>query len=185
MIIAVVGTRQSGKTTSIETIIQGLTKRGRRVAAIKHISEDDFTIDTAQKDTWRYTKSGAQIVAGVAQHEIAIIKKVDTTKFNINQITKVCENNFDLLILEGFRKLVEKRPNVQKIIAAKTIEEVLDASKRYRPILAFVGPLQSQTTKMQIPYINPFKEPEKLVNLVSEKLEASIKKHKKKVLKPL
>lgn len=61
------------------------------------------------------------------------------------------------------------------------MEEVLEASKRYKPILAFVGPLPFQATKLQIPYINPFKEPEKLVNLVNEKLEASIKEHKKKV----
>lgn len=172
MIIAVVGSRQSGKTTAIETIIQGLTKKGRKVAAIKHISEEDFTMDTEQKDTWRYTKSGAQTVAGVAPHEIAIIKKVNTTKFSLNQITKICKNNFDLLILEGFRKLVEKEPTVQKIVAARTMEEVLDASKNFKPILAFVGPLPSHVTKLQIPYINLFKEPEKLVNLVNEKLEA-------------
>ena len=175
MIIAVVGSRQSGKTTAIETIIQGLTKRGQRVAAIKHIPEEDFTMDTKQKDTWRYTKSGAQIVAGLAPHEIAIIKKVDTVKFSLNQIIRICENNFDLLILEGFRKLVEKEPTVQKIIAVKTMEEVSDASKRYKPILAFVGPLPSQATKLQIPYINPFKEPDKLVNLVNKKLETLVK----------
>jgi len=175
LIIAVVGSRQSGKTTAIETIIQGLTKRGRKVAAIKHVPEEDFTMDTEQKDTWRYTKSGAQIVASVAPHEIAIIKKVDTAKFSLDQIIRICEDNLDLLILEGFRKLVEKAPTVQKIIAAKSMEEALEASKRFKPILAFVGPLPSQTTKLQIPYINPFKEPEKIVNLVNEKLEDSIK----------
>ena len=172
MIIAVIGSRESGKTTAIETIIQGLTKRGRKVAAIKHISEDDFTMDTEQKDTWRYTKAGAQTIAAVAPNEIAIIKKVDTTKFTLDQITEIFENNFDLLILEGFRKLVEKEGDVQKIIAAKTMREVLDASKRFKPILAFVGPLPSQATKLKIPYINPFKEPDKLVNLINEKLEA-------------
>jgi len=172
LIIAVIGSRESGKTTAIETIIQGLTKRGRKVAAIKHISEDDFTMDTEQKDTWRYTKAGAQTIAAVAPNEIAIIKKVDTTKFTLDQITEIFENNFDLLILEGFRKLVEKEGDVQKIIAAKTMREVLDASKRFKPILAFVGPLPSQATKLKIPYINPFKEPDKLVNLINEKLEA-------------
>jgi len=172
LIVAVVGNRKSGKTTAIETMIQGLTKRGRKVAAIKHIPEEDFTMDTEQKDTWRYTKSGAQTVASVAPHEIAIVKKVDTTKFSLNQIIRICEKNFDLLILEGFRKLVEKKPTVQKIIAARTMKEVLDASRNYKPILAFVGPLPSQATKLKIPYINPFKDPEKLVNLMNEKLEA-------------
>jgi len=175
LIIAVVGSRKSGKTTAIETIIQGLTRRGRKVAAIKHIPEEDFTMDTEQKDTWRYTKSGAQIVASVAPHEIAIIKKVDTAKFSLDQIVRMCGDNLDLIILEGFRKLVEKELRVQKIVAAKSMEEVLEASKRFKPILAFVGALPSQTMKLQIPYINPFKEPEKIVSLVNEKLETSIK----------
>jgi len=181
LIIAVVGSRQSGKTTAIETIIKGLTKRGRKVAAIKHISEEDFTMDTEQKDTWRYTQSGAQTVASIAPHEIAIIKKLDTAKLSLNQIIRICKNNFDLIILEGFRKLVEKEPAVQKIIAAKTMEEVLEASKRYKPILAFVGALPSQMTKLKIPYINPFKEPEKLVDLVDKKLAVPIKGYKKMI----
>lgn len=177
MIIAVIGSRQSGKTTAMEIIIHGLTKRGLKVAAIKHISEEDFTMDTEQKDTWRYVKSGAKIVAGVAPNEIAIIKKVDTTKLSLDQVIGICENNIDLLILEGFRKLVEKEPKVEKIVAAKTVEEALESSKRFRPILAFVGPLPSQTTKLHVPYINPLENPEKLIDLVDEKLE-TLKKGK-------
>lgn len=133
-------------------------------------------MDTKQKDTWRYTKSGAQTIASVAPHEIAIIKKANTSKFSLDQIIEILGNNFDLLILEGFRKLVEKETTVQKIITAKTVEETLDASKRYKPILAFVGPLVIQSEKLQFPYIDPLKEPEKLVNLVDEKLETSIRR---------
>jgi molybdopterin-guanine dinucleotide biosynthesis protein MobB len=173
LIIAVIGGRQSGKTTAVETIIRGFVRKGLRVSAVKHISEEDFTMDTEQKDTWRYTQSGAQTVVGIAPHEVAIIKKGDTSKFTLKQVTETVGNNFDLLILEGFRKLVEKERTVQKVVAAKTKDEALEAAKRFKPILAFVGSFPAQTTVLRIPYINPLKEPDKLVNLVYKQLEDS------------
>ncbi len=46
-VIAVVGRKKSGKTTTIENLVRELTKRGLNIAVIKHISKPDFTIDTA------------------------------------------------------------------------------------------------------------------------------------------
>jgi len=59
-VIAVVGTKKSGKTTTIENLVKELTKRGHKLAVIKHISKPDFTIDTAGKDTWKFARAGAK-----------------------------------------------------------------------------------------------------------------------------
>ncbi|MCJ7559854.1 molybdopterin-guanine dinucleotide biosynthesis protein B, partial [Candidatus Bathyarchaeota archaeon] len=64
--IAVVGSKKSGKTTTIENLVRELTKKGYKVAAIKHVSEPDFTIDTAGKDTWKFAKAGAKTIISVA-----------------------------------------------------------------------------------------------------------------------
>ena len=61
-IIAVVGSKKSGKTTTIEALTRELVKRGFKVAAVKHVSEPDFTMDTKGKDTWRFAQAGARIV---------------------------------------------------------------------------------------------------------------------------
>jgi molybdopterin-guanine dinucleotide biosynthesis protein B len=48
-VIAVVGTKKSGKTTTIENLIRELTNRGYKVAAIKHVPEPGHTIDRLEK----------------------------------------------------------------------------------------------------------------------------------------
>jgi len=61
-VIGVVGGKKSGKTTTIEILTRGLTKRGYTVAVAKHISETNFTLDTEGKDTWRFVQAGAKTV---------------------------------------------------------------------------------------------------------------------------
>jgi len=46
-------------------------------------------------------------VITVAPNELAIIKKVDTTKYSLNEIVRNVEDDVDITILEGFRKLIE------------------------------------------------------------------------------
>jgi len=65
-IVAVVGSKKSGKTTAVEILVRGLTKRGYKVATVKHIPETDLTIDTKGKDTWRHAKAGARTVISVS-----------------------------------------------------------------------------------------------------------------------
>jgi molybdopterin-guanine dinucleotide biosynthesis protein B len=179
-IISVVGSKKSGKTTAIEILVQGLTKRGYKVATVKHVPEPDFTIDTKGKDTWRHAKAGATTVISVAPNEIATIKKADTTKYSLEQIIKDCEDDAEIIILEGFKKLTGQDPKVPKIVAAKTTEEVLDASKHFRPILTFVGPIPAEAAKMKIPYIDVLKEQERLVDMVDEKVAALVERKRKR-----
>lgn len=179
-VIAVIGTKKSGKTTAIETLIQGLTKRGYRIATVKHIPEADFTIDTEGKDTWRHARAGASTVVSVAPRELVTIEKVDTTKYSLSEIIRNVEDEVDITILEGFKKLIEQNLAVPKIVAAKTTNEILEASKRCKPILSFVGPIPTEAAKLKIPYIDTLKEPERLVDLVDKKLLASVEKRKKR-----
>ena len=179
-IVAVVGSKKSGKTTAIENLVQGLTKRGYRIATVKHIPEADFTIDTEGKDTWRHARAGASTVVSVAPNELATIKKVDTTKYGLSEIIRNVEDDIDITILEGFRKLIEQNSAVPKIVAAKTTNEVLEASKRCKPILSFVGPIPTEVAKLSISYIDVLKEPERLVDLVDKKLVALVEKRRKR-----
>ncbi len=170
-IIAVVGTKNSGKTMAIEFLAQELSNRGCRVATLKHIPEPNFTIDREGTDTWRHAKAGANVVVSVSPDELAIIKRVDTRGFDLTNIITECEADVDLVILEGFKKLVERDPSVLKIIAVKNIEEVHEASKTFSPILAYVGLISADEVPQSFNYINLLEEREKLVNLVCERLE--------------
>ncbi|MDQ7032752.1 MAG: molybdopterin-guanine dinucleotide biosynthesis protein MobB, partial [Desulfonauticus sp.] len=70
-VIAVLGRKSSGKTTTIEVLTKELVKKGYKIAAIKHIPEKNFTIDTEGKDTWRFAQSGATKIISIASKEIA------------------------------------------------------------------------------------------------------------------
>lgn len=170
--IAVIGSKKSGKTTTIEALAEGLTRRGYRIATIKHISEPDFTIDTERKDTWRHAQAGAQTVVTVAPKELAIIKKGSTRKLTLQEIVKNCQNNTDLVILEGFRSLVEHEPRVFKIVAIKTFEEALAASKRFKPIIAFTGSAALTARKLGIPVVDAVREQKDLVKIVEKIIAA-------------
>jgi len=177
-IIAVVGSRKSGKTTAIEALVKGLTKRGYRVATVKHIPEPDFTIDTKGKDTWRHTEAGAYITVSIAPNELALIKKVDTTKYGLTEIVDYCEAEADIIILEGFRNIVAQNPLVPKIVAVKNMEEVKETVEYFKPIIALVGAIQAKPKLPHIPYVDTLQEPEKLVKIVTDKIKPMIKKQK-------
>lgn len=52
----------TGKTTIIEKLIKELKRRKLKVAAIKHDAHD-FEIDREGKDSWRFTRAGADVAA--------------------------------------------------------------------------------------------------------------------------
>jgi len=166
-VIAVVGSKSSGKTTTIEVLTKELTKRGYKVATVKHIPEPNFTIDKEGKDTWRFAQSGAKTIVSVASNEVATIKKLNATVFSLEEILQKCKDN-DVIFLEGFRKLVGENPNIPKIVTVKSAAEAFEASKIFRPILAFTGPYSTENLNLNIQYINVLKNREKIADMVEK-----------------
>jgi molybdopterin-guanine dinucleotide biosynthesis protein MobB len=162
--LAVIGGKHSGKTTAVEALVKGLVKQGYRVATVKHVSQKDFTMDTEGKDTWRHAKAGAIITTTVAANEIATIRKGDTSNYGTDDIIKPFENEVDIVIFEGLRKLVRKE-KIPKIVAVKNKEEALEASKRFNSIVAFVGPFSTEKLDLKAPYVDVTKNPDKLTSI--------------------
>jgi molybdopterin-guanine dinucleotide biosynthesis protein MobB len=166
-VIAVVGNKSSGKTTTIEVLTKELTKRGYKIAAVKHIPEPNFTIDTEEKDTWRFAQSGAKTIVSVSSDEIATIEKMDTTSFSLEEILQRCRG-VDLIFLEGFKKLVSKHCDIPKIVTVKSAEDAFEASKTFKPILAFTGLYTIETLNLNFAYMNILENSEKIVNIVEK-----------------
>lgn len=165
-----IGGKHSGKTTAVEVLVKGLVKQGYKVATVKHVSQKNFTMDTQGKDTWRHTKAGATITTTVAANEIATIRKGDTSHYTIDDIIKPFQNEVDVIVFEGFKKLV-RTENIPKIVAVKNKEEALEALAKFKPILAFAGPYSTEKTNLKTPYIDVLKNPDKLTNIVIQKIE--------------
>ena len=165
VVIAIIGAKKSGKTTTTEVLIKELTRRGYRVAAVKHIPEPDFTIDTEGKDTWKFARAGAKIVVAVSAAEIATIEKTESRSPSLKTILQKCGDS-DLVFLEGFRNLVAKTKSIYKIALVKSPEEVAEDLKIFGPILAFVAPCQLKSGPKQIPCVDAQNDPRRLADLV-------------------
>ena len=163
-VIAVVGSKRSGKTTTVVALVKELSSRGYRIATVKHISEQNFTMDTKGKDTWRYARAGARTIIGTAPEEIATIEKVSRS-LSLKEILRRCRGH-DIILLEGFKKLVSKKGNINKIVVVKSAEEALQAVKDFKPILAFTGAYSTETLGVEAPYVDVLKHPKRIVDIV-------------------
>jgi molybdopterin-guanine dinucleotide biosynthesis protein B len=164
--IAVVGTKKSGKTTTIENLTRELTKRGYKVACIKHINED-FAFDTPGKDTWRYQQAGANTIIAVGPNQTVTIEKTTPT---LAAMLEKCQGN-DITFIEGFKKTVAQNQTIPKIAVTKSETEAENALKTYKPIIAFSGPYNTQSVHPKIPYANAQTNPKELSDIVENILK--------------
>jgi len=167
IVIAVVGGKKSGKTTTIETLIKPLAKEGYKIGAVKHIPEPNFTIDQKGKDTWTYAQSGATVIIGVSAREIATIERTDFRGKSLTEILRKCRD-CDLVFMEGFRDLVAKDRKIYKIVVLSSEEQAAEDLKIFEPILAFTGPYHLKTTGKRPPYVDILRSPQELVDLVEK-----------------
>jgi molybdopterin-guanine dinucleotide biosynthesis protein B len=180
VLVAVVGSSESGKTTAIEALIKRFTKQGYTIASAKRIPEPKFTIDTEGKDTWRHANAGANTVLSVAPKELAVIKKVETKKYTLEQLVAEIPDETDIIIIEGFKNLVGQDMTIPKIVATKTDEEISEALNRYKNIIAFIGHTPDRKMETEIPFIDTLKEPEKLVELVNNIIAVLVERKRKR-----
>lgn len=180
LIFAVVGSKKTGKTTTIEYLTRQLAKEGLKVGAIKHIHTSHFSIDTPKKDTFRYAQAGAKIIVGAADGEIAVIKKINEPdeSFHLQEILNFIEKeNLDVVFLEGFHSTIAQRKDIHKIVTAKNegdLEKTLEGTAP--PILAATGLIANQTSKSRafgVPIINVLTDGEPLLRIVKEVLRKS------------
>ncbi|MBN2156331.1 MAG: molybdopterin-guanine dinucleotide biosynthesis protein B [Candidatus Lokiarchaeota archaeon] len=101
-IIALKGYSNSGKTTSLESLLRYLTSRQFSSAVIKNIHKEKFTIDHPGKDTWRLKQAGGDPVISYSNDEIAIITNKSLPVDDTIQILLKIRNNLNYIFLEGF-----------------------------------------------------------------------------------
>ena len=97
-VFSVVAFSGTGKTTLIEKLVRELKQRGLRVAVVKHDAHE-FEIDREGKDSWRFTKAGADVTAIVSATKAAIMEnRAVTIEALLEKITDV-----DIIITEGYK----------------------------------------------------------------------------------
>lgn len=173
--IAVVGSRKSGKTRLAAFLVRRLTRRGFRVASIKHVHHRGFTMDTPNKDSWRLTKAGARSVVIVSPGEIAQITKLSTgpekQRFMLGR-DAVIRANPDFVVVEGFASAARGYSHhLRIIVTAKSENDLIESLGRVEGKVAAITGAIAHTTKRKgfrgIPVLRYPRDTERLLRLVS------------------
>jgi|YelNatPaOPRAMG01_1025707.scaffolds.fasta_scaffold05774_5 molybdopterin-guanine dinucleotide biosynthesis protein B len=147
--IAVIGYKNSGKTTVVEALVKALVNKGFKVATVKHISEKNFSMDSEGRDTWRHKMAGAKIVAAVAENEIALIIKNGFKTFSIEKFLEPL-NNFDVIIFEGFKNFLND-DKVAKVICVRNEQEVKSFNEKAKGKIISFCSFNSINETLKIP----------------------------------
>ncbi len=121
-VVAVLGRKDSGKTLVIENLVRGLKERGFQVATAKHVNLEGFSLDEEGRDTWRHAVAGANPVICVSDVETAILIRDGMEKFSLDGLFRFMPG-VDIVLLEGFSKLVLENEEVGKIFCVRDQEE--------------------------------------------------------------
>jgi molybdopterin-guanine dinucleotide biosynthesis protein B len=106
-IISIVGKSDSGKTTLIEKLVPELTRRGYRIATVKH-DVHGFEVDREGKDSWRHKQAGAHTVVISSSKKVALIRDVEKD-LTLEEIREKLIQDVDLILSEGYKKDVQPK----------------------------------------------------------------------------
>lgn len=173
-IVAIIGSKNSGKTTTSAFLIQKLTKDGYKVGAIKHIHHE-FSMDTKEKDTWRMARSGSTMVSSISPSEVATMRRPTSFEKDLSAVLRDYQSkNVEVVVVEGFHMILGKRRSILKIVTAKTKEDLTERLLHVSPpILGITGIIASHEPKLRnkVPIFNLEKDGQELYSLVKSRVE--------------
>lgn len=101
-VFGIAGWKKSGKTTLTVRLVAEFTRRGLKVATIKH-AHHDFQIDDGETDSARHRRAGARQVAVVSGERWAIVTELGgAPEPNFEEVVAALEPA-DLVIVEGYK----------------------------------------------------------------------------------
>ena len=119
-VVGVAGWSGAGKTTLITRVIPVLTRRGLKVATVKH-AHHEFDIDRPGKDSWLHREAGASEVAIVSSRRWAIVHELrEEAEPSLPEIMAKL-SPVDLVIVEGFKRQAYPKLEVFRATVGKPL----------------------------------------------------------------
>lgn len=148
LIISFVSTKSNtGKTTLIEGLIICLKKRGYSVGVLKHDAHK-FDIDKKGKDSYRFTKAGADNVIISSPEKLAMVKILQE-EIDVEDIIKNFDE-VDIVFIEGFKN--NKYPKIE--VHRKEIDCKLLFKDDKSNISTFIAVATDEILDLNIPSID-------------------------------
>lgn len=115
-LVAIIGRKNSGKTTLLVRLAAELHRRGHRVMTIKH-GTHTFNIDPATTDTYRHFHEGnAERVAMVAPDKFALVMRWGD-ELTAEEVARRYMHDADVILCEGFKSTALPRIEVHRVAA--------------------------------------------------------------------
>ncbi|MEM0145462.1 MAG: molybdopterin-guanine dinucleotide biosynthesis protein B [Conexivisphaerales archaeon] len=131
-IINFVGDSGSGKTRTIELLIDKLTKMGKKVGTMKHIHSGSFSFDYRGKDTWKHVRAGASIVVAVTENEVITIEKTSTRAMPTEELLNRFNGlDIEYLLIEGFKTRMLHLNNVKHVLCVTDVNQIFSFNEQY------------------------------------------------------
>lgn len=147
-IVSIIATKSgTGKTTLIEGTIKILKSRGYSVGALKYDAHK-FEIDKEGKDSYRFTKAGADSVIILSSEKLAMVKilKEENT---IEEAIKLF-GDLDIIIIEGFKK--NNYPKIE--VHRKGVDNNLLCKNPDYNIPTFIAVASDEELEVEIPILD-------------------------------
>ena len=101
--IAVIGWKNSGKTTLVSNLVKFFDSQDISVGVIKH-AHHSFDIDHPNTDSYKIRKSGAYKTTIISENRLAHIEEKKNNEINFKELINL-NSGCDILIFEGFKKI--------------------------------------------------------------------------------
>ncbi len=111
LVIHIIGLKNTGKSGLMESLIQELNKLGTRTGAIKHDGSGHFRWDRNGTDTHRFREAGSPVTVVLSDRDLAV-HAAGGLDITLPEIVRTFFRGFDLVLVEGFKKLEGKKIEV-------------------------------------------------------------------------
>ncbi len=101
--IAVIGWKNSGKTTLVSGLVAHLREKKFKVGVVKH-AHHSFDIDHPNTDSYKIREAGSYKTTIVSEKRLAHIEEKISPEIDIEELIKL-NKGCDILIFEGFKKI--------------------------------------------------------------------------------
>ncbi len=158
-VFSVAGYSKSGKTSTVTALTGILKERGYRVAAIKDIHYEDFTMEKEGSDSWLFQKKGAEAVFARGLKETYLIKPERIPLPDMLELLQA-----DWVIVEGM-----KNEPLPKVICAENEEQL---SELVDPnAFAISGKISNNMKEYKyLPVVNSLTDPYSLADIIEQKV---------------
>lgn len=104
-VVAIVGRKNSGKTTLLVRLAAELKRRGYRVASVKH-GHHEFEIDQPGRDSWRHVhEGGVEAVLLLSSRKVAMVMHTPDGEPDVHTMIArhLGGRGYDVVLVEGFK----------------------------------------------------------------------------------